>query len=228
MAALSWTRFWTGTVEVQLGAEQHQTGDVEKAAATAGRVCTLAGGGLAFYLFLANPEAMPTRALGRSLVVFNISLALSALQLALRLRLAQAAVNMTSARPRGLGAIERASRLRVLFTREALPEAIEGLHCAWVRSLLHAPGRVPVPLGFAALGLRLHGASTAWQLGSWRARELTCRGNTLDCGAAMETWDEFLPKGCFAYVELGGRQGHYQVLCGPGGHEARYPDGHGP
>ena len=127
-AALSWTRFWTSTVEAQIGGEQ-QTGDAEKAAATAGRVCTLAGGGLAFYGFLANPESVPTRAVGRSLVVFNISLALGALQLALRLRLAQAAVNMTSARPRCLGAIERASRLHVLFTREALPEAIEGLHC---------------------------------------------------------------------------------------------------
>ena len=57
---------------------------------------------------------------------------MGAIPLALRLRLAQAAVNMTSARPRCLGAIERASRLRVLFTRDVLPEAIEGVRCVLV------------------------------------------------------------------------------------------------
>ena len=43
VAALSWTRFWTSTVEAQIGGEQ-QPGDAEKAATAAGRVCTLAGG----------------------------------------------------------------------------------------------------------------------------------------------------------------------------------------
>ena len=85
------------------------------AALRAARSALLEGGGVAFYLFLlANPESVPTRAIGRSLFVFNTSLSLGALPLALRLRLAQAAVDMSSARPRGLGAIERASRLRVL------------------------------------------------------------------------------------------------------------------
>ena len=62
-AVLSWTRFWTSTVEAQIGGEQ-QAGDAEKAATTAGRVCTLLGGGLALYLYLANPESVPTRAVG--------------------------------------------------------------------------------------------------------------------------------------------------------------------
>ena len=59
-----------------------------------------AGAGLAFYLFLAEDESPPTRALGRSLVVFNLSLLPGALPLALRLRLIQAAAPMTAvARP---------------------------------------------------------------------------------------------------------------------------------
>ena len=128
VAALSWTRFWTSTVEAQIGGEQ-QPGDAEKAATAAGRVCTLAGGALAFYLFLADPESVPSRSLGRSLVVFNTALSLGALPLALRLRLSQTAVNLTGARPRSFGAIERASRLRLLFTRGALPEAIEDVRC---------------------------------------------------------------------------------------------------
>ena len=75
----------------------------------------------------------------------------------------------------------------------AVASANGGLHRAWVRPLLRASGRVSVPLVFTALGLRLHRVSTAWQLGSWRARGLTWRGNASDCVAAMETWDEFLP-----------------------------------
>ena len=54
---------------------------------------------------------------------------LGALPLALRLRLSQAAVNLTGARPRSFGAIERASRLRLLFARGALPEATEDVRC---------------------------------------------------------------------------------------------------
>ena len=99
VAALAWTRHWTGAAVAGHGLEDAPS-ESERAAMAAGHGCLLAGAGLAFYLFLAEDEPPRTRALGRSLVVFNISLLPGALPLALRLHLIQAAAPMTAvARP---------------------------------------------------------------------------------------------------------------------------------
>ena len=105
----------------------------------AGHGCLLAGAGLAFYLFLAEDESPPTRALGRSLVVFNISLLPGALPLALRLRLVQAAASMTAvARPQGLSLIERTARIQTLFVCDNLTFGAEAtaFEAAGVRCVL--------------------------------------------------------------------------------------------
>ena len=138
VAALAWTRHWTGAAVAKHGLED-APGDSERAALAAGHGCLLAGAGLAFYLFLAEDESPPTRALGRSLVVFNISLLPGALPLALRLRLVQAAASMTAvARPQGLSLIERTARIQTLFVCDNLTFGAEAtaFEAAGVRCVL--------------------------------------------------------------------------------------------
>ncbi len=147
VAALTWTRHWTGAAVAEHGLED-APGESERAAMAAGRGCLLAGAGLAFYLYLADPdESAPTRALGRSLVVFNISLLPGALPLALRLRLVQAATFMAGvARPRGLGLIERAARLQVLFVRDGVAFEAAGVRCVLLTAEPQADVEGPVVL----------------------------------------------------------------------------------
>jgi len=146
VAALTWTRHWTGAAVAERGLED-EPGDSEHAAVAAGHGCLLAGAGLAFYLYLAEDESAPTRALGRSLVVFNISLLPGALPLALRLRLVQAATFMAGvARPRGLGLIERAARLQVLFVRDGVAFEAAGVRCVLLTAEPQADVEGPVVL----------------------------------------------------------------------------------
>jgi hypothetical protein len=138
VAALAWTRRWTGAAVAEYGLED-APGDSERAAMAACHGCLLAGAGLAFYLFLAEDESPPARALGRSLVVFNISLLPGALPLALRLRLVQAAASMAAvARPRGLDLIERTARIQTLFMRDkpAFEAEATAFEAAGVRCVL--------------------------------------------------------------------------------------------
>ena len=72
VAALAWTRHWTGAVVAEHGLEDAPS-DPERAAVAAGHGCLLAGAGLAFYLLLAEDASPSARSLGRSLVVLNIS-----------------------------------------------------------------------------------------------------------------------------------------------------------
>ena len=138
VAALAWARHWTGAAVAKHGLEDAPS-DSERVAIAAGHGCILAGAGLAFYLFLAEDESPPTRALGRSLVVFNISLLPGALPLAVRLRLVQAATSMIPvAQPQGLDLIERTARIQTLFVCDNLAFEVEAtaLEATGVRCVL--------------------------------------------------------------------------------------------